>query len=174
MDTFVEVHPIEVRGTSYPVTVDEAGRWHTIVGSERITGDTRAELQDKLRELSAKAAVRVEIPFVLMTAGGGIRREGDGTARGIVTGIHAGNGNMLVDWKTGWQAGQKTQWTPSYSDVIFEGDISADDVRHWRQLKRELQEATRELSDFEQPRKIQLRDRVVVAIKEAVERDSEA
>lgn len=162
------VHPIEVRGTKYEIEVDEAGRWHTIVGSERVTAESRSELKDKLLELSAKAAVKVAIPFTLMTSSGGVRRDRS-PARGVITGIHAGNGNMLVKWLSGWQAGTSTQWTPSYQDVIFEGDVSLEDAAEYARLREADQQAKQALALFINERKIELRDRVVVAIKEAVE-----
>jgi hypothetical protein len=168
MSTSIKVHPIEVRGTKHQVTVDEGGDWIAAVGSEILRSKTRSGLVDKIRELSAKAAVAIEIPFLLVNDG-----MHKGIARGVVTGIHAGNGNMLVRWITGWQAGKQMQWTPSYTDVIFDGAIPDEDVEKRHELAEAKRVATRDLYEFDRLRAIQLRDLAVAAIDRAV-RDGNA
>lgn len=165
-DPYIIVHPITVRGTKYEVKVTDNGDWVTQAGSEQIRAATRTGLKDKLTELSARAAVAIAIPFVLLTDSN-YGRSGT-VSRGLVTGIHAGNGNLMITWTTGWRAGKKTQWTPSYQDVVFGGDVTDEDVEQWRELRKVKAAATRELESFEQERKIQLRDRAVVAVQEAV------
>jgi hypothetical protein len=160
----ITVHPMEIRGTRYEVSVDPSGNFCTNVGSELVRSPTRTGLQDKLRELTAKASVKVRIPFVLMTAGRGIT--GAEVAQGYITGIHAGNGNMMVEWVTGWQAGQKTQWTPSYADVIFASATEAE-VAQWRSLRRASSEAQNELGTFESERRFDIRAAAVKAVEEA-------
>jgi hypothetical protein len=169
MSSNIQVHPIEVRGTKHHVTVDESGDWCATVGKETLRSKTRSGLVDKLRELTAKAAVTIEIPFLLVNGGS----RGDRPARGVVTGIHSGNGNMLIRWTTGWQAGKSQQWSPSYSDVIFDGAIPDEDVEKRSVLAEAKRVATAELYDFDRLRTIQLRDLAVAAIDRAV-RDGNA
>lgn len=162
--SYIDVHPMEVRGTRYEIQVDEAGNWSTIVGSERISVASRDYLRDKLLELTAKASVVVAIPFVLLN-GGAMSKE---TCRGVVTGIHAGNGNLLVQWTSGRQAGQKTQWTPSYQDVVMEGATSEGTVRAWHELLDAKHKAASNLTEFERLRKIDLRKLAVETVERAV------
>lgn len=160
----IKVHPLVVRHHEYEVHVSTSGDFQTTVGATTLTSPTYSGLKDKLLDLTAKAAVTVHVPFVLMTGGGMVNRE---PARGVVTGIHGGNGNLMVSWSTGWQAGQKTQWTPNYGDVIFT-DATAEEVEQWRALRKASSDAQNALNQFEHDRKIQLKELAVKAVAEAV------
>jgi hypothetical protein len=168
---YIEVHPIEVRGTKYQVHVTEGGDWCAQVGKENIRSSTRVGLRDKLRELSAKASVTIAVPFTWLNDNGG-GREGPRTSRGLVTGVHAGNGNLMVTWTTGWRAGRKAQWEPNYQDVIFDGDATDEDIERWAALRKAKNDATCALELFEQEHKIYIRDKAVVAVQEAVNADA--
>lgn len=164
---YIEVHPIEVRGTSYPVKLSPEGVFCAEAGGQLLKSPTRDGLEDKLRELTAKAQVKVAIPFTLMTAGNGLRGQ-TGPARGVATGIHVGNGNMMVEWRTGWLAGKKAQWTPSHYDVIFSGDVTDEDYATWSELRRAKIDAEHALNDYQVKHKLDLRSVVVAQIEEAV------
>jgi hypothetical protein len=170
MDIYIPVHPIEVRGTTYHVKVDASGTWFADAGGSTVTAPTKDALAIKLRQLTAEAAVTVEIPFVLLASGSGGK---NGPARGVITGIHAGNGNLLVSWATGWQAGKKAQWTPGYNDLILAGSTSEETIEQWQELDRVKREASKKLYEFEMARKINLKDLAVAAIKKAVTDGSE-
>ena len=158
-----EMHPIEVRGQKFPVRADANGTFMATAGGTTLHSPTYAGLRDKLLNLTAKAQVRLSVPFVLINAG----PTGDGHVSGIVTGIHGGNGNLLVTWTGGNRKGQKDQWTPGYSDVVF-SEASAEEVARYRELRRRKAEADAVLFRFTEDRKIDLQAVVKAAVEEAV------
>lgn len=101
---YVEVQPIEVRGMTFKVYVGRRGHF-SAVGADGHTwseyNETRAAMEADLMHKTKKAAQKVRIPFTRW----------DGSARnGVATGIHAGTGNLLVEWNDG----KKEQITRDY------------------------------------------------------------
>lgn len=162
--TPIKVHPMQVRNHEYEIRVDEKGRFLTNVGTETLYSSTRDGLRDKLMELTAKAAVKLAIPFVLVNGGG----RSDPFARGTVVGVHGGNGNLLVEWSTGWQAGSKTQWSPSYGDIVF-GDVTTEEVEQYLELRKLKNIAEENLVHYGHPRKLDIKVEAQAALQKAVD-----
>lgn len=160
----IKVHPLLVRHHEYEVHIDEHGVFQTIVGVEVVKSNTRDGLKDKLMELTAKAQVRLDIPFVYLNGGG---RNGN-CARGRVTGLHGGNGNLMVEWTTGWRAGERMQFTPSFGDVIFNGSVTDAEVDAYLELRKASRLAEEQLTDYTRTRKLDLKTLAATQLAEAV------
>ena len=160
----IKVHPLLVRHHEYEVHLNEHGVFQTTVGVETLQSNTRDGLKDKLMEVTAKAQVKLSIPFVYLNGGG---RNGN-SARGIVTGLHGGNGNLMVEWQTGWRKGERQQWTPSYGDVIFTGSVTDAEVEEYIELRKAANVATEQLNDYARTRKLDLKTLAATQLAEAV------
>jgi hypothetical protein len=95
---------INISGHDYPIEVNERGTW--ACPSLRIEAATRNGLEEKAKRATAKAKVKVEVPFTALQQTYGSATLRDYTA----TGLHAGTGNVMIrDNKTG-----KSSQLPGY------------------------------------------------------------
>ena len=90
-----------IRNIVFPLQVDgESGHWHTTFQGSEISAEGKAALRDTLMTRTAKAAIKVRVPFTTITETRSLVGTGK-IARAVATGVHQGNGNVLIDWGNG-------------------------------------------------------------------------
>jgi hypothetical protein len=134
MDTGMK---IMVAGTEYPVTLGVSDHKFTVDlgGLGRLQAASFAELEKQAR----KVKVPFELPFIFVTQ--------DGIRLGTVTGIHAGNGNVLIRWEDG-----TTEQQPRWSGGKYMPRQPAGDEARLRELMEARNAAQHALEEFTEPR----------------------
>lgn len=112
---------ITVRGVDFDVSVDDRGKFSVNFDGRPLTADSLAELTIKLNRATRSAKIAIEFAAL---------REHKVT-RGVCTGKHASNHNLLVKWETG-ENEQLSSWdlracvTPDAETVAkYQGHESA-------------------------------------------------
>ena len=94
------------------------------------SGSTLQDAKDKLGKAILARRKRFDVPFTIVGNDGTIRN-------GSITGLHAGNGNMLV----AFEDGEKGQFTQGYSQTVFPR-LSRHDAQHVAMVRKaEMQAA---------------------------------
>lgn len=131
---------IEANGQQVPVQVNDDGQFHADFGGKRYTAPTKDKLAPKLRAASKAHAVEVAVPF--------IHDRGRGIVRGVATGLHSGNGNLLVRWPNGEKA-QLTNFAAypgTRCDLL--ADMPDDQIARWTELRKAVDDANTALYEF--------------------------
>jgi hypothetical protein len=158
MSELIEVHPLEVRGQKIRVWLDGLGMFRATLdsGNDYIQAATREGLSGKLSAALREASVQVQVRFSKMASGGRL-------TRGIATGIHAGNGNVLVTWADG-SKGQLDKYQGSRAIMDDMDDADALDAER---LSHAVAAASRAYASFAQKHEFDLHKAVADAIAEA-------
>lgn len=85
----MKLKTVEIRGRKIDVHIDGSGEFSAEYNGQELTAANLPVLHEKL-ERAVKSA-KVSIPF--------IQWDGEKLKRGEATGIHYGNGNLLIKWK---------------------------------------------------------------------------
>ena len=132
---------IESNGVSVPINVNSQGKWWAEYDGRTLSYETRDKLEGALKRLTKSAAVTVEVSVVKVENA----LSGTRWVRGTLTGIHGGNGNVLVTWHYGGRRGDvKEQIAYRYggtSGRYFGGDVTDDQLRAYTDLVRTAREA---------------------------------
>lgn len=154
-----------VKGATFDVCTDPAGNWwaHVSDAAGWATGPSKAELNTAIAAMVRKGtrAAAVSVPF--LAAMDNIVRAGK------ATGIHAGNGNVLVTWDDTRESEQLNML--STVKVAAPGDDPEADAKTWAGLKQAHREAGQALHAWEQCHRLELRSEVRRAVRDAVARD---
>lgn len=136
----MKLKTIEVRGREIEVEVSELGVFFAKVDGTKYEAPSLELLRSKLTRATRKVAI--EIPFIMWNEGE-IRR-------GVCTGRHGSNGNLLIKWD-----GQKGSEQMSYwkSDAVITPDREADYVK----LCEEADRAKKALAGFEKKHDLDLK-----------------
>lgn len=132
-------------GKEYPVEIsDDDGTFRANLGlvdgsSNIITAPSYEGLVKKAKLVKTS----FELPFTNITD--------DGVLHGTITGIHAGNGNLLVKWDGG-----KAEQVPSYSSYGrgYVSRLNTDETDEARRLVQARNQAVRALDAFIDARRI--------------------
>lgn len=156
-----------VRGMKFDLQVTENGYWITFFQNSRVSSITLEGLEEELRKLTKKAAAKISVPFTVIMSRGysGPLMPKHGTA----TGLHSGNGNVLVEWRNG----QKGQFDTGYrsSDASYRR-LTAEESDEIIRLRKAVSDATSALNEYEHPLRINLKTEVQKALEAAVQEDT--
>jgi hypothetical protein len=156
----VEEYPagqLTVKGAPFDIWVTDDGEWVAKPNSIRVTAATRAGLADEIARVFRPGKVAVR--FIMLEGTGNAMR----AVRGTATGIHSGNGALLVTWEGG-RRGQLSTLTPG-STMLDPGT----DPEEWARLFRASVEAGQALYRFVQAHKIDVRQEVRAALRATAE-----
>jgi len=152
-------------GVHHPIFVNDAGRWLAYpdgVDNRPIRAESRENLERALTSALRKQRVAVAVPFSWSY--------GTAIKSGVVTGRHAGSGNMLVTWSDG----SKSQMGQYGDRGTLTGPLDADGTAQWAELLRVAQDANVAVSRFTSSHRIDLGRVVDAAIVAAVAAQYEA
>lgn len=102
---------ITIDGRAFSIEVDNDGRFHAEHDGDALAADTLAEIEKKLRARCRRAKVRLSLP--VSVAGvviqqkdrygrvSGRRIDGIGTMHATITGLHAQNSDVLLEYPDG-------------------------------------------------------------------------
>lgn len=127
-----------INDQSYDISVDNAGTFIATVANEVLTAKTLNELRDKVKRAAKQKAVRMEIKFERWDEGR--------LVTGIATGLHAGNGNLLVkvaDGKT------EQEWPSSYATDKYLRFQDENTRKRYVELKTAIKDFEREAENIE-------------------------
>lgn len=159
---------IVTNGVTTPIFVDDRGKWEAEHAGRRLHHETRDKLEAALKRLTKQTTVPVEVPFLCVEK---LDTRGIKFRRGVATGIHSANGNVLVTWKTS-HGDVKEQLSHSGFQMVFlPGDTSEDDVKLLHQLVQDAARAANALREFERAHGITVKDEVLKAIENAAKSD---
>lgn len=148
---------IEKNGVEVEIFVDTDGRWLADVAGKGLVHPTRDKLADAIGRMTKRVTAKVEVPFFLVSTHNGNVR----VREGVCTGIHSGNGNLLVTWKAG---NVKEQIRVGFSDDIFSEKVYAEQCA---KLLRERSEAEHRYRSHNRQFRIALEDDVKKALDDA-------
>jgi hypothetical protein len=149
----IEVHPIEVRGQSYTVQLDEDGtfRAYNEAGMKVATAQTRRDLASALGQLTRQASAAVSVLFTMLV---------DGQARhGEATGLHATTRNILVRWADG----KREQLSMVRGSDLLGGMTEAEGLE-WARLTEAVNAAGRDIYAFREAHTIDLYAKIRAAM----------
>lgn len=139
---------IEANGVTIPIFVTNHGTWEAEYDGRTQSYDTRDKLETRLKTLTKRAAVRVEIPVISIEE----KSFGVTATRATVTGIHGANGNILVTKHYGGRRGDsKEQVSTTYISQIgtwFGGDVTDEQIAEFGALLRAQYEARNAVEDM--------------------------
>lgn len=140
--TDYNVGSITANGIEVPITVNDQGHWLAEYAGKRLSYETRDKLESSLKRLTKSAAVQVEVSVISVEKA----LAGTRFVRGTLTGIHGGNGNVLVTWHHGGRRGDtKEQISYSYGGSrgrYFGGDVTDEQLREYADLVEAERAAT--------------------------------
>lgn len=163
-------HPagtITANGVSVEIFVNDDGEWEADYAGRTLRFPVREKLEAAIKRVTKTTTTPVEIPFVRIERRG---ERGITTTRGTATGIHSGNGNVLVVWHLGIDGDQKDQTKSAggYGERALDlGDVSDDVLAEFRALVIARAKAVVAEQEFASKHKINLKDAVLNAIAEA-------
>jgi hypothetical protein len=97
---------IEVKGKKLEVGVWDNGQFYTELGNEQVHADSLEHLKTLCAKKLARAAVKLNIPF--------LRFDNGQLKRGTITGLHASNRNVLVKWEDGTSSQEYSYQSTDY------------------------------------------------------------
>lgn len=150
----IEVHPIEVRGQTYTVHLDQNGtfRAYDDAGIEAATSDTRQGLLETLTKATRRASGAVSVPITVLVNGQ--------PRHGEATGIHATNHNILVRWADG-ERGRISM----IRDRELLGGMTEEEGQTWLRLIEAVNAAGRDIYAFREAHKIDLHAELRAAMR---------
>lgn len=162
--TLWDAGTITTNGIDVPVQVDDCdGSWVTVFAGTRLSAETRDKLEGRLSRLTKKTKIEVAVPVIRIKA---YRGYGDGNitvARGTLTGIHSGNGNVLATWVVrGTEV--KEQITHESGTSYVGADTTDEQLAEYNRLRILARQTQREITDWERSHEIRPKDAVETAL----------
>lgn len=160
---------ITANGVSVPIFVTDQGDWTAAHAGRELRYESREKLEAAIKRLTKTTTTPVAVDFVRIEKRGD---QGIVRTRGTATGIHSGNGNVLVVWHTRHGGDQKDQTKPAggwHSTTADFGDVSDEVLAEYRDLVIAKAQAEAAERAFVDKHKIDLKDEVLKAIKGAAE-----
>lgn len=151
---------IDVRGTLYPVTVDDRGTWICDAGGTKHHAGTKDALRDAVMTATLRKAAKIEIPFCKIDWS---RTFGWQVHHGTVTGIHQGTGNLLVTWDNG-----RKEQLRGYTGTVTLRPLTPEEEQRWAELCETKRTWSNALADFEAEHNFSLNTEAEAAVKAAV------
>jgi hypothetical protein len=145
---------ITANSIDVPVWVDDYnGHWTAVYAGKNLSYDTRDKLTGALARLTKKTKIEVEVPVIRIKE---YRGYGDGNitvARGTLTGIHSGNGNVLATWIVrGTEV--KEQITHESGTSYVGADTTDEQLAEYNRLLRLAKKTQLEITDWERSHEI--------------------
>jgi hypothetical protein len=148
---------IEIRGIKIEIWVDSTGQFFADVDDERYAAPTLELLKKKLNDATRAKQKNVSIPFVYWYEGW----DDEGRiVRGVATGIHVGNGNLLVKLKGDDRSEQLSNYRRD--EAKFDPKHADELMSLWKAKKA----ASKAIETFTKAHSINLKDLVMKAIGE--------
>lgn len=162
--TLWDAGTITTNGIDVPVQVDDYnGNWKAEYAGKHLSYETRDKLVNALARLTKKTKAEVAVPVIRIKA---YRGWGDGDitiARGVLTGLHSGNGNVLATWTVRGTA-MKEQITSDSSTSYVGSDTTDEQLAEYNRLLRLKAQTLREIRDWETAHQIKPKDAVETAL----------
>lgn len=172
METF-HAGEITANGVTVPIHVTDFGSWTAQYAGQNLSYDTRAKLEARLKNLTRQTKVEVAVPVVqvLNTYPYPFRYR-----RGVLTGLHAGNGNVTVTWeRQGGRGEVKEQISFGYGsrELHVGGDVSDEEMREYARLLEAKRAAVSAVSAWEKEHAINPKEAVKAAIEAKAGKDED-
>jgi len=155
---------ITTNGIEVPVQVnDYTGRWTAEYAGKSLSYETRDKLAAALGRLTKQTKVEVAVPVIRVKE---YRGYGDGNitvVRGVLTGLHSGNGNVLATWSVRGTA-MKEQITHESGTSYVGSDTTDEQLAEYNRLLRLEKKTMREIRDWEKAHQIKPKDAVETAL----------
>lgn len=156
---------ITTNGVDVPVQVDDLnGKWSAQYAGKNLSHETRDKLVAALGRLTKQAKVEVAVPVIRITE---YRGWGDGNitvARGYLTGIHSGNGNVLATWTVRGKE-MKEQITGDSGVSYVGGDTTDADLGEYNRLLRIKADTLKKIHAWEKAHEVDTRKAVETAVE---------
>jgi hypothetical protein len=138
---------VEVKGKKFDIEVGSDGKFGTNSDGSWLKADTLDQLKTKLATQISRAKLKLSIPFCRWVAGGRLRK-------GIITGIHASNNNILVKFDDEKTTEQEDIWYSggAYIDPEHAGELD--------RLGKACMKASQEYDDFVDKHKFNAKEAV--------------
>lgn len=160
---------ISVNDVEIPVQVDDYnGRWSAEYAGQRLSTDTRDQLRGRLDRLTKKTRTAVEVHVVRIKPYAGYGPGNITIARGKLTGLHAGTGNVLAAWQIRGKTEREqiTGWGSS-GTLYVGGDTTDEALAEYNRLQKELEEIRVQRDAWVKAHEIKPKDAVQRAIEAA-------
>lgn len=157
---------ITVNDVEIPLQVDDYnGHWTASYAGQPLSYETRDKLVNKLKTLTKKTAAKVEVHVIRVTPYGGYGAGNLSIARGVLTGLHAGTGNVLAAWQVRGKTEreQLTNWGQG-GRVYVGGDTPDEALAEYNDIRKQLAELTERRDKWERRYQIKPKDAVEQAL----------
>lgn len=163
---------ITTNGVDVPIKVDDNGAWRAAYAGKLLTADTRDKLKGKLARLTKTTRVEVSVPIIAIDPGRGYGTYSIKVKRGVGTGFHGANGNVLVTWTVRGKE-VKEQVTSYGSGLFVAGDTTDEQLDEYNRIEVQLGKLRDERAAWLKAHQIQPKDVVQRAIDARLGPDTE-
>lgn len=139
---------VDVRGKQFEVEVTERGDFMATFDGAQVKSETLVGLIEKLEKATKGATIKVAVPLY--------RLGKNGIERGVATGIHAANGNVLIKWDAG-----DSEQASSFQGYL---DIPEAELEKAKELGEAIIKARNEWQNFERDKYFKPKEAVLKAI----------
>lgn len=140
----MKVHPITVREVEYEVELSEGGEFSTHIGDVKVVASKVEDLKEKVSAQTRRAAAKISVPFMMVITG---NARGDRALRsGVITGVHGGNRNLMVQWGDGRKE-QLSGWRVPGERMV--SPMSSEEGQEYLRLLAAEVLARKAVTDFE-------------------------
>lgn len=139
--------PLVVRDRDFEVRVDGAGNFLAELDGSSLMADTMEGLRQKLLDRTKVAAVRLNLPVTIVVNYGG------GLVDGEITGVHAGNENVMLRYPDNRGRATTNQYT--HGQTVLRR-LEPDEKERWTTLRSAYVVAKQAFEDFE--KRVTIRD----------------
>lgn len=150
----IEVHGLTVRDKYYKVDLDWHGKFTATVNGSVVESTTRSGLEEAIKRMTKEKHITVSYPFCAFD-----REE---VIRGVATGVHTGNGNVIVKWEGG-----KTEQINAYHRSSYMRNLTATEVTKLKKLSAAYSKVEHEFVTFKDSLNIDLLNEVRAEIAKA-------
>lgn len=155
---------ITTNGVDVPVQVDDYdGKWSAQYAGKNLSHETRDKLVAALGRLTKQAKVEVAVPVIRITEYQGWDIGNIKVARGYLTGIHSGNGNVLATWAVRGTE-MKEQITRDNGVSYVGGDTTDSDLDEYNRLLRIKADTLKKIHAWNKAHGVDVRKAVEVAL----------
>lgn len=157
-----EAGTAEVNGVTVPLKVDDFGKWKANYAGQTLGYDTREKLVNRLKALTKQTAAKVEVHVIRIKPYEGYGAGNLRIASGVLTGLHAGTGNVLAAWQVRGKTEREqiTSWGQG-GTLYVGGDTPEQALAEYNEIRIQLAELKQARDKWER--------RYTVRPKEAVE-----
>jgi len=155
---------IIVHGVEVPVQVDDrSGTWNAEYAGKSLSYETRDKLEGALARLTKKTKTEVAVPVIRIQKHQGWGEGNIRVTRGVLTGLHSGNGNVLATW-TVRGSEVKEQLTRETGTSYVGADTTDEQLKEYNRLLRLETETNEKLRTWEKAHEITPKVAVETAI----------